>query len=222
MDAEEKRRAYVKQLESVVKQMLTPLKGVPFNLAIEAMTGKQVLAFDIKKGSHRKVLDEITKAAEIAGKEINRHGIQSQRVNEVGNKIEPFVREALQFIGIQAEIPHTRSGKKKATGYPDIFASIAGVACYIECKTYNADNIATTQRSFYFSPSSEFKVTEEAIHFLLSYEMEVKKGKYFARGFKLLSIESLSLDVKHEFNSDNKRMYSGKDGTRLLHEHHFA
>jgi hypothetical protein len=34
----------------------------------------------------------------------------------------------------------------------------------------------------------------------------------------LLSIESLSLDVKYEFNSDNQRMYSGKDGTILLAE----
>jgi hypothetical protein len=28
----------------------------------------------------------------------------------------------------------------------------------------------------------------------------------------------LSLDVKYEFNSDNKRMYSGKDGTIILAE----
>jgi hypothetical protein len=38
------------------------------------------------------------------------------------------------------------------------------------------------------------------------------------RRYKILSIESLSLDVKYEFNSDNQRMYSGKNGTVLLAE----
>jgi len=34
----------------------------------------------------------------------------------------------------------------------------------------------------------------------------------------ILSIESLLLDVKPEFNSDNKRMYSNKDGAIILYE----
>lgn len=33
-----------------------------------------------------------------------------------------------------------------------------------------------------------------------------------------LSIEPLALDVKYEFNSDNRRMYSGRDGAVLLAE----
>ena len=41
----------------------------------------------------------------------------------------------------------------------------------------------------------------------------------FIPAFKVkLSIEALSLDVKYEFNSDNKRMYSGKNGTIILAE----
>ena len=94
---------------------------------------------------------------------------------------------------------------------------------YLECKTYNRENVSTTQRSFYFSPSDEFKVTHDAPHFLLSYEIYVdgEEGHnhiYKCRHYKILSIEALSLDVKYEFNSDNKRMYSGKDGTVLLAE----
>lgn len=33
-----------------------------------------------------------------------------------------------------------------------------------------------------------------------------------------LVVETLSVDVKHEFNSDNRRLYSGKDGALLLRE----
>ena len=44
------------------------------------------------------------------------------------------------------------------------------------------------------------------------------KNIYRCTHYKILSLESLSLDVKYEFNSDNKRMYSGKDGTIVLDE----
>jgi len=93
----------------------------------------------------------------------------------------------------------------------------------LECKTYNIKNIDTTQRSFYFSPSNEFKIIYDAPHFILSFEICVagesgNKHIYKCKHYKILSIESLSLDVKYEFNSDNKRMYSGKDGTIILAE----
>lgn len=222
MELEQTRRRYVTQLENVIRQMLKPLKGVPFNLVIEAMTGHHVVEFDIGNGEHKRLLDALINAAVEAGNEINRDGISSKRVNEVGNKIEPFVREALnRFPGAKAEIPATPKGKRKAAGYPDIEFSLGTMTCYVECKTFNRANIGTAQRSFYFSPSQEFKVTRDALHFLLSYEMYVKSGRYWTSGFKLLAIESLSLDVKYEFNSDNQRLYSGRDGTRLLAEHKF-
>lgn len=93
----------------------------------------------------------------------------------------------------------------------------------MEFKTYNIENIITTQRSFYFSPSDEFKVIYDASHFLLSFEIYVagEQGRnhiYKCKHYKILSLDSLSLDVKYEFNSDNKRMYSGKDGTIILAE----
>ena len=94
---------------------------------------------------------------------------------------------------------------------------------YLECKTYNIENIKTTQRSFYFSPSDEFKVIYDAPHFLLSFEIYVagERGRnhiYKCKHYKILSLESLSLDVKYEFNSDNQRMYSGKNGAVILDE----
>lgn len=47
MDLEQARRHYINQLESVIKQMIQPLKDVPFNLVIEAMTGHRVESFEI-------------------------------------------------------------------------------------------------------------------------------------------------------------------------------
>lgn len=214
---------YTKKLENVIKQMLQPLKDIPFNLVIEAMTGKKVMSFDFKKSDHQKVLDLLRQSALNAGKEINKTGILRPRPNEVGNDIEPYVSNALNSLGLNADIPVGPSGNKKAMGYPDILFWFNKTPYYLECKTYNIDNIGTTQRSFYFSPSDEFKVTYDALHFILSFEIYVagEEGNnhiYKCKRYKILSLESLSLDVKYEFNSDNKRMYSGKDGTIILDE----
>jgi len=58
---------------------------------------------------------------------------------------------------------------------------------------------------------------------LISYEMSLDgrigdKNIYRCNHYKILSLESLSLDVKYEFNSDNQRMYSGKNGAIILDE----
>ncbi|MEJ5284785.1 MAG: hypothetical protein WHS77_07000 [Brevinematales bacterium] len=179
------------------------------------------MSFDFSNKEHKKVLDFLKKVAVNAGKEINRNGILRPRPNEVGNDIEKYVMEELKNLKLKPEIPEGKNGNKKTTGYPDIIFFYKEKPYYLECKTYNVKNLSTTQRSFYLSPSYEFKVTEDAVHFILSYEIYVsgeKKGNhiYKCNRYKILSIESLSLDVKYEFNSDNNRMYSGEDGAKIL------
>jgi hypothetical protein len=212
---------YTKRLENIIKHMLTPLKDIPFNLVIEAMTGKKVLSFDFRNANHQRVLDLLKSAALKAGLAINRTGILRPRPNEVGNDIEPYVKSALNSLDLNADIPTGPKGRKKSTGYPDILFWFDKKPHYLECKTYNIEIIDTTFRSFYFSPSEEFKVIHDAPHFILSYEIYVAgeqgpKHIYKCRHYKILSIESLSLDVKYEFNSDNRRMYSGRNGTVIL------
>ncbi len=216
-------KEYVRRLESVIKQMLQPLKGIPFNLVIEAIAGKRVIPFDFSNREHQEVLNLLKRAAVNAGDEINREGILRPRPNEVGNDIEPFVRNALNSLGLKADIPSSLSGRRRSTGYPDIIFWYKGNPYYLECKTYNPRNANTTQRSFYLSPSGEFKVIYDALHFIISFEIYVagERGNnhiYKCKHYKILSIESLSLDVKYEFHSDNRRMYSGEDGAIILAE----
>ena len=214
---------YTKKLENIIKQMLQPLKDIPFNLVIEAITGKKVISFDFNNQDHMKVLELLKQSALIAGKKINENGILRPRPNEVGNDIESYVREALNSLGLKAEIPTSSNGNRKSTGYPDVLFWFQNVPYYLECKTYNINNITTSQRSFYFSPSDEFKVIYDAPHFMLSYEIYSpgKKGNnniYKCKSYKILSLEYLSIDLKYEFNSDNRRMYSGEHGSIILCE----
>ena len=203
--------------------MLVPLKSIPFNLVIESMAYKKVLPFDKNNSGHIQVLELVKKAAIRAGTQINEKGILRKRANEVGNDIEKFVKNALNYFDLQCEIPKNRSGKKKSTGYPDLIFWFNKKPFYLECKSYNLANIETTQRSFYFSPSPDFKVIYNAIHLMVSYEVFVseslgEKNIYKCKHFKILTLESLPVDVKYEFNSNNKRLYGHSNGAKVLVE----
>ena len=206
---------YVKTLESVVKQMLCRLRDLPFHLVVESLSGRKVIPFDTQDSDDRQLLGLLKRVAQAAGESVNRNPIVRPRPNEVGNDIEPFVKQALRDLGHPAETPTCTSGQKKSTGYPDIETrDAAGRPFYIECKTYNKDNVGTTQRSFYLSPSEESKVTNDGHHFALSYEIytDGRSGEgniYKCRHWKILDLHGLLVDVKYEFNSDNARLYSG-------------
>ena len=207
---------YVLKLENVIKQMLNPLRDIPLNLVIEVLSGCKILPYSSNNKHDQLILEKLSEAAMLAGFKANSSGILRPRPNEVGNDIEPFVKEALGEVGYQSHIPVTTKGKKKQTGYPDIeFTDDTGNVHYLECKTYNTKNVATTQRSFYLSPSEDFKITHTGHHFCLSYEI-FEAGRtgsnniYKCRHWKILSLEQLSVDVKYEFNSDNLRLYGGE------------
>ena len=205
---------YVTQLENVIKQMLKPLRDIPLKVVIEALCDKKIIPFDKSDVKDQKLLEQLEEVCIIAGNEVNKKGIARARPNEVGNDIEPFVKGALKLVGFKANTPTTISGKSKATGYPDIeFIDESGRANYLECKTYNIENISTTQRSFYLSPSEDFKVTKDAHHLVISFEVFVsgtigRNNVYKCKSWKVISVENLLVDVKYEFNSDNRRLYS--------------
>ncbi|MBI2047987.1 MAG: restriction endonuclease [Candidatus Liptonbacteria bacterium] len=209
-------KEYIKKLENIIKTMLTPLKGIPFNLVIESLSGNKVIPFNINDKKDIALLKKLKLITIIAGKEVNKRGILRPRPNEVGNDIEPFIKKTLNRIGYKADTPFTSGGDKKSTGYPDIeFLDEFGRVNYLECKTFNIENISTSQRSFYLSPSENFKVTRDAHHFVVSFEVYVVKKRgtlnvYKCRSWKILDINALEVDVKYEFNADNKRMYGGE------------
>ena len=206
---------YIKDLENTVKQMLSPLKDLPFTVIIKSISGFSVLPF--KK--ENELVELLEKSFDNAAVEINRQGIKSGRPNEVGNYIEPFIKNALNQMGLKADTPIDKNGKKKSTGYPDIEVAHDSQDFYIEVKTYNIKNINTTQRSFYFSPSENFKITKNASHLLISYQMEkAENGSYYAKHWRLYSLENLKVNLKHEFNQSNRKLYGDDSEIDLIIE----
>ena len=55
--------AYTKKLESEIKSMLIPIKGIPFNLIIDTISGYHVIEFNKSCSKHRTILQNLKKAA---------------------------------------------------------------------------------------------------------------------------------------------------------------
>jgi arsenate reductase-like glutaredoxin family protein len=151
------KQEYTKQLEQVVKNMMQPLKGIPFNLAIEAISGYEVLNFNKKKPEDLELLKYLKRVAIDSLKDINKKNIKRKRANEAGNDVEEFVIRQINKTDMRAQRPTNKAGKKQIMGYPDIeLKDKNGRAVYLEIKTYNQENIKSNQRTFYFSPSKNF------------------------------------------------------------------
>ncbi len=212
---------YVKKLEKVISDMLTPLRDIPFPIVIEGISGHKVLPFNSGDKDDREMLSRLVDAVKFAGDQMFKKGVHAKRVNEIGNAIEPFVREGLKYYGLKPNTPVGLNNKAQSTGYPDISFIYKGKTHYIECKTYNEDTEKTKQRSFYLSPSNNFKVTEDGHHFLVSYEMKrVSQSvsstlEFIPVHWRILSLEKLTVNVKYEFNSDNASLYDNKSGLIL-------
>lgn len=207
---------YIKELEKTISQFLSPIKKIPFKIAIKAVSGCSVIPFDKDNPKDQQLLKDLIEVTKIVTKNANKEGIFTRRVNEVGNHIEQFMLNALNKVGLNADRPETKEGRRKAVGYPDIFVKDRyGRPNYIECKTYNERNYQTTQRSFYFSPAqrpTDFKVIYDARHIIISFKIErAERGgrvAFVPVYWKIFSTNNLIGQIKHEFNSSNKQMYT--------------
>ena len=196
-----------KKLEEALAQFIKPMKGIPFEVIIQALCSMAVERFNPQEQTNRKTLDQIVSAMRQACQTVQGNPIERPRPNEVGNDMEPFVITSLNDVGLVAAAPKTKDGKGKSTGYPDVRIETMEGAIYLEVKTYAARNHKTTQRSFYLSPSESPKVIENAFHLLVGFEIERNGNLYTPIAFEIVDLYGLDCDMKAEFNSDNRRLY---------------
>jgi hypothetical protein len=196
-------------------------KQIPFKDVVQATTQHRVLDFDTNNPAHIELRKKILVAAALAGERARKDGLPAERANEAGNHMESFVKAALRDAGLQARTPVTAAGGAQSAGYPDI--EILGAApCYLDLKTYSASTANSTQRTFYYSPSATPKVTRDALHLLLGFQMErtERDGKtvFVPVRWKLITLQDLQVELKFEFNQSNRGLYDRDAGKALLEE----
>lgn len=203
---------YVKDLEDTLSKFLAPLRDIPFPIVIKAISGHSVISFNRSDNADVALLERLSEAMQKATNTAHRVGIFTNRPNEVGNHIEPFVRDALKELGISATIPRTKSGIHRSAGYPDIeMKDIDGRITYLECKTYSLKSEDSSFRAFYMQPSEDAKITADARHLPVGFEIESQKrglkDAYVPVRWRLYTLENLHVQVKHEFNASNQHIY---------------
>lgn len=166
-------KSEIEILRNVVEQMLTPIKDIPLNLIIKSAFKNEVYQYDKKK--FKNLTSLLVKSMNEVKVAISNEPILSSRVNEVGNKIESTIKEILNSNGLKAELPLTQNNKHKSAGYPDLKFVYDNIDYYIECKTYNQNNIKSTLRSFYLSISKDAKVISSGYHLILAFQMKKPK-----------------------------------------------
>lgn len=199
---------YVKRLEESLRKFLEPVHGVPLGIAVRALTGHKAIAWKDEDPHCKALKAPLSDGLGDATRLVGRDGLDADRPNEIGNYIEDPVSSALTARGFKAEIPDSTAGRRQASGYPDLLLTMdPHPPIYLEVKTYNSASKNTTFRSFYFSPPLA-KVSRDAYHLLVAFEIVKREGRFYPTGFRLHAIENLLLDVKHEFNTSNKVLYS--------------
>ena len=74
----------VKVLENAIKQMLTPIKDIPFDLIVKSMTNKRVIAFDKEDEKDISLLSTLKDIIEKCALDIITNPIPaSRRVNKL-------------------------------------------------------------------------------------------------------------------------------------------
>lgn len=203
---------------SALAELTKPAKQIPFREVILATTGHRLLRFETNKPAHAALHRKLAQAASTAAAKARQQGLFAPRANEAGNSMQSVVEDAMKEAGLEVRTPRTASGRAQSTGYPDL--EIAGdPPCYLELKTYSATTANTTQRSFYFSPSENPKVTRDALHLLLAFQLErtERDGRtvFLPVHWKLITLQDLEVDLKFEFNQSNRGLY-GKDAAPAL------
>ncbi len=199
-------------MRQTVRAMRDGMRDVPLPLIIEALSGHHVRPWH---GEHRA---QLVAAADAVITAVNHAHLTAARANEAGNAVEDFVRAALDTQGLPADRPAGPSGHARAAGYPDLEARADdGTAFYVEVKTFNAGTEDSTQRTFYLSPSADFKVTRDAVHLLIAVELEHSADDaYHAVRARWLDLSRLKCDLKHEFNASNRDLYRAAAGLIVI------
>jgi hypothetical protein len=193
--------------------MVNGVRDVPLPVIVEAISGYAVIGWN---GEQQAAL---SRAAAGVLESINQTGVEAGRVNEAGNAVENHVLEALRANGFEVGRPVAPSGRMRSAGYPDLEAQREEAAFYVEVKAFSSRTEDSTQRSFYLSPSADFKITRDAHHLLIAIELApAVKGLYRARSVRWLDLSRLVCDLKYEFNASNRDMYNPDAGLIIIED----
>ena len=96
----------------------------------------------------------------------------------------------------------------KGSGYPDceIPTSIFELSPFVENKTYSAESLNSSLRTFYYNSNN--KITRSTNHILVGFEFgDSKEGKYLTGRYHIIDMYDKKMSFRSEINCNNKELY---------------
>jgi len=185
--------------------------GIPFSTVIEEVTGKKIIKANSeyikgKLGILANCFNKIVENSKI-------RPIKVKRVNELGNALEPILKNQINTTKLKCGLPLTALGRKQSSGYPDLIMEDNDKTIYIEVKTYakKEGSLTSSFRSFYYEPKKDTsKVNKDGYHLLIAFGHIGKDEDnigYVLDDWHLIDLSKINVFFKGEFQSNNKNMY---------------
>lgn len=180
-------------------------KKFPFKEVIKNIENCDVLPF-----ANAKLLKILKNACKNTIEPVNNVEF-SGRPNEFGNIVANLFGVECKKLGLDYQKPKDFQGRGKENGYPDGLLIFKEEYIYIELKTCEENKQNQTLRTFFYSPSSNSKITYDASHLLICFLTAKKNNVLLLNGnFHFVDMYEKDVKLKLEYNSNNKELYSGK------------
>lgn len=201
---DETERHQFEQLRELSKELLRPLKKVPFWLVIETLTSHRVERFGDDPRDEQ-LLGALAGAAMETTAATQRARVRANRPNDVSVQIESLIKPRLEGREVTLE---TLRG---TGGCPDLkMRDRYGRAAFLEIKVSRTENIDTgSPRNFFYQPTEGSKIDCPARHLICAFAIEeVSTKRWRAVNWRIADLWGLVVSLKPEFNADNRALYS--------------
>ena len=170
--------------------IMTKVRNIPFSYVIEMTTGHKVLPIT---EDDKETVDEIYAKAKEVLEDVRNEDFSGLRPNEISIRLEDMLRSKLR-----GDIP-----ENKVAGYPNIIIERKGKYYYVEVKLAEVEQLNSSFRTFYYEPVELAKVTKDASHVMVGF---IHQNKVVV-GFKIVDLSKINVNLKSEFNTNNKELY---------------
>jgi len=198
----------IEEYRRIISGILEAFQNVPFHIIIEVATDKKVEPFDLNNDNDKLLINELKHLANITMNYFYNNPIPIKRINEVSNFLEEqvsfmFRNNKSQFKVIQ-DVKHLGG-----SGYPDLLIlDKFGRYIYVDIKATQRPDKGSP-RDFYITPLKETrrKVTQNGKHCVLGFVIQGSPENFRTVAWKLVDLYNVKLNMKPEFNCDNRELY---------------
>lgn len=192
-------------------------QNLDFAKIVQASSGKHIIPIDpalLADNELLNMLDEVMHTTLARFNQDNSPTSSEKRINEVSKHFEDALRAGINASeGFLCTRPLTLAGKIQRSGYPDlcIVHQETGMITYLDPKLVSSKSLASSLRTFYFTPKSNTgKIREDAHHLLIGIEHNAATSNWKFTNWHLVDLSQLKIRLKIEFQASNKDLYQNK------------